>query len=43
MVENRGLSLYLCKLIIEAHNGLIVARNKTNGAYVKIEFPVVAK
>jgi two-component system sensor histidine kinase/response regulator len=38
--QNPGLSLYLCKLIVEAHNGKVRTANTENGARITVELPV---
>jgi K+-sensing histidine kinase KdpD len=37
--QNPALSLYLCKRIIEAHNGQIQIMNTENGAIVTVSIP----
>ena len=41
-VDGNGLGLYICKLIIEEHDGEISARNK-NGFCVDIKLPLIEK
>jgi two-component system, sensor histidine kinase and response regulator len=42
--KNTGMGLHLAKLIVEAHSGMISARNiEPHGAEIKIEFPLLKK